>query len=99
MRIIDDDELNINPPTPCHWQVPVQTKTQGKWPANQDPKDLLPKGTRWGVRVVWVFGSFSVCVFTSDTEVQFFFFAKRFKSFSTIHKSWLALKVMIDYVV
>ena len=34
----DDDELNINPPTPCQQQAPVQTKTQRKWPANQDPK-------------------------------------------------------------
>ena len=31
-------ELNIDPPTPCQQQAPVQTKTQGKWPANQDPE-------------------------------------------------------------
>ena len=29
----DDDELNINPPTSCHWQAPAKTKTQRPWPA------------------------------------------------------------------
>ena len=27
--------LNINPPAPCQWQAPVQTKTQRKWPGQQ----------------------------------------------------------------
>ena len=44
MRILDDLRMRFaapDPPKKCQLQqAPVQTKTQGQWPANHDPTDL-----------------------------------------------------------